>query len=214
MNLPSRFVRHPALVFTGAVVLTGCTAGDPSSGPVTTTAHTTVATAGSAKEPTPPRATNTDDATTATAAESDVPGSAVPGDRFVALIDEVPQIDPAPYSSSLIYPAQPGLQFRSPDGTYCEMYGEPGQQGEAPGALCTYAGEVDVNAVSVRQGEPAVTHNVNRIFTPAEQTRVLEPGSRLVDGAVSCAIPEGENRVLCAVTPYSFAVSMEDVALG
>ncbi|MGP6174904.1 hypothetical protein [Corynebacterium sp. A21] len=133
----------------------------------------------------------------------------IPGSRFVGEITEVHETDPAPFSSALIFPEQPGLQFQGPDGTYCEMYAE-----EDPLAMCAHEGEGDINAVSVHQGEPATTHNVNRIFLPHERTQVLQPGSRLVHGPVSCAVPEGEVRVMCAIDFYSFAVSREGLELS
>lgn len=145
---------------------------------------------------------------------SEDPYIGIPGSRFVAEIAEVPETDPALYASSLIFPEQPGLQFQGPDGTYCEMYGEADAHTTSPVAMCTHQGEGDINAVSVRQGEPATTHNVNRIFAPLEQTRVLEPGSRLIDGPVSCAVPAGDVRVMCAIDFYSFAVSREGVELS
>lgn len=142
-----------------------------------------------------------------TTASSDYIG--IPGSRFVGEIAELPETDSAPYSSSLIYPAQPGLQFQGPDGTYCEMYAD-----DPATAMCTHQGEGDVNAVSVREGEPATTHNVNRIFTAHNRTRVLEPGSKLVEGPVSCAVPAHEVKVMCAVGFYSFAVSRAGVELS
>lgn len=133
----------------------------------------------------------------------------IPGSRFVGEMADVPETDPAPYSSALIYPEQPGLQFRGPDGTFCEMYAD-----EPATAMCTHEDEGDVNAVSVREGEPATVHNVNRIFTAHERTRVLEPGSKLMEGPVSCAVAADEVRVMCAVGFYSFAVSRDGVELS
>lgn len=142
-----------------------------------------------------------------TTASSDYIG--IPGSRFVGEIAELPETDSAPYSSALIYPAQPGLQFQGPDGTYCEMYAD-----DPATAMCTHQGEGDVNAVSVREGEPATTHNVNRIFTAHERTRILEPGSKIVEGPVSCAVPAHGVTVMCAVGFYSFAVSRDGVELS
>lgn len=187
----------------GAAVLVGCTTGGTDADGETATrtvtedmtATHTEAPHEEASGPGPDPATDT--------------WVGIPGGRFVDLIGQVPETDPAPYASSLIFPAQPGLQFQGPDGTYCEMYAE-----EDPTAMCSHEGEGDINAVSVHQGEPATTHNVNRIFVPHERTRVLEPGMRLVEGPVSCAVPEGEVRVMCAVDFYSFAVSREGVELS
>ena len=147
--------------------------------------------------------------TTTTATTESSPYIGIPGSRFVGEIAELPGTDPAPYSSALIYPEQPGLQFRGPDGTYCEMYAD-----DPATAMCTHQGEGDVNAVSVREGEPATTHNVNRIFTAHNRTRVLEPGSKLVEGPVSCAVPAHGVTVMCAVGFYSFAVSRAGVELS
>ncbi|QGU04482.1 hypothetical protein [Corynebacterium comes] len=58
------------------------------------------------------------------------------------------------------------------------------------------------------------THNVNRIFVAGERTRVLEPGFWLVEGPVSCAVPEADVRVMCAIGFYSFTVSREGVELN
>lgn len=188
-------------VMAGPLVLAGCVAEEPTSdgGQATTSPRTVVSTV--------------TESTTTTVAATSTPSPSwevgIPGSRFVGEIAAVPEIDPAPFASSLIFPAQPGLQFQGPDGTYCEIYGD-----DDPTALCTHDGEGDVNAVSLRQGEPATTHNVNRIFTPHERTRVLDPGARLVDGPVSCAVPTNGVRVMCAIDPYSFAVSRAGVALS
>ncbi|MDO5668946.1 MAG: hypothetical protein Q4G50_02970 [Corynebacterium sp.] len=133
----------------------------------------------------------------------------IPGSAFVEKIAAVPETDAAPFASSLTMPQQPGWQFVGPDGTYCEMYSE-----ESVLAMCTHQGEGDFNAVSVHQGEPATTHNVNRIFMATENTQPLQPGQRIKTGPVSCAVAEGETRVMCAVDFYSFAVSTEGVELG
>ena len=179
-----------AAVLLGTATLSACTSGN-------STDDTT----------TPSTAASISITTTATTASSDYVG--IPGSRFVGEIAELPETDSAPYSSALIYPAQPGLQFQGPDGTYCEMYAD-----DPATAMCTHQGEGDVNAVSVREGEPATTHNVNRIFTAHERTRVLEPGSKLVEGPVSCAVPAHGVTVMCAVGFYSFAVSRDGVELS
>lgn len=142
-------------------------------------------------------------------AESAEPSMGIPGSSFVDQISAVPETDAAPYSSSHIMPQQPGWQFVGPDGTYCEMYSE-----DSVLAMCTHQGEGDINAVSVRQGEPATTHNANRIFMATENTQPLQPGQRITTGPVSCAVAEGETRVMCAVDFYSFAVSTDGVELG
>lgn len=188
-------------VMAGPLVLAGCAAEEPTSdgGQATISPRTVVSTA--------------TESVTMTEADASAPSSSweigVPGSRFVGEIAAVPETDPAPFASSLIFPAQPGLQFHGPDGTYCEIYGD-----DDPTVLCAHDGEGDVNAVSLRRGEPATTHHVNRIFAPHERTRVLEPGTRLVDGPVSCAVPADDVRVMCAIDPYSFAVSRAGVALS
>lgn len=139
---------------------------------------------------------------TTTDAPSDTGGLA---DRVAA----VPETDAAPYSSSHIMPAQPGWQFVGPDGTYCEMYTD-----DSVLAMCTHQGEGDINAVSVHQGEPATTHNANRIFMATENTRELQPGQRITTGPVSCAVAEGETRVMCAVDGNGFVVGTDGVELG
>jgi hypothetical protein len=177
------WIRTFPFLLAGAVSLGACTYDEPAEdNPTTVTTATTT---------------------------TDGPDIGIPGGRFLEQIAAVPETDPAPYSSALIFPEQPGLQFQGPDGTYCEMY-----SGGDASALCTYDGEGDINAVSVREGQPARTHNVNRIFAPGGQTAVLEPGNRLVEGPVSCAIAEGEVTVMCAIDPYSFTVSRDDVELG
>lgn len=188
-------------VMAGPLVLAGCVAEEPTwdGGQATISPRPVVSTV--------------TESVTMTEADASAPSSSweigVPGSRFVGEIAAVPETDPAPFASSLIFPAQPGLQFHGPDGTYCEIYGD-----DDPTVLCAHDGEGDVNAVSLRRGEPATTHHVNRIFAPHERTRVLEPGTRLVDGPVSCAVPADDVRVMCAIDPYSFAVSRAGVALS
>ena len=175
-----------AALLLGAATLSACTGGNSTDDTTTPSTAASIST---------------------TTASSDYIG--IPGSRFVGEIAELPETDSAPYSSALIYPAQPGLQFQGPDGTYCEMYAD-----DPATAMCTHQGEGDVNAVSVREGEPATTHNVNRIFTAHERTRVLEPGARLVEGPVSCAVSAHDVKVMCAVGFYSFAVSRAGVELS
>lgn len=177
-------------VMAGPLVLAGCVAEEPTwdGGQATISPRTVVSTV--------------TESTTMTEVDVSAPSSSWE-------IAAVPETDLAPFASSLIFPAQPGLQFQGPDGTYCEIYGD-----DDPTVLCAHDGEGDVNAVSLRQGEPAMTHHVNRIFAPHERTRVLEPGTRLVDGPVSCAVPADDVRVMCAIDPYSFAVSRAGVALS
>ncbi|MCS5479953.1 hypothetical protein NYP18_09825 [Corynebacterium sp. YIM 101645] len=193
------WIRILPVAVAGLVALSGCTSDEPvEETPTTVTTATT--------------ATTTDTETTTTIRETPTGEPSyigIPGSRFVELIADVPETDPTPYASALIFPEQPGLQFQGPDGTYCEMYSD----GE-PVAMCTHDGEGDINAVSVREGEPATTHHVNRIFVPGEQTVVLEPGNRLVEGPVSCAVAEGEVKVMCAIDFYSFAVSRDGVELS
>lgn len=69
-------------------------------------------------------------------------------------------------------------------------------------------------AVGDGEGEPASTHHVNRIFMAHENTLPLLPGSRLVNGLVSCAVAEGAIRVMCAVGSEGFAVDKQGVELG
>jgi len=193
-------IRILPIAVAGLVVLSGCTYDESTEGtPTPTTTATTTDTA-----------TDTETTTTIRETPTGEPSYiGIPGSRFVELIAAVPETDPAPYASALIFPKQSGLQFQGPDGTYCEMYSDTETV-----AMCTYDGEGDINAVSVREGEPATTHHVNRIFVPREQTAVLEPGNRLVEGPVSCAIAEGEVRVMCAIDFYSFAVSRDGVELS
>lgn len=186
-----------AVLLLGGTTLLGCAAEDPVED-----TPTAVVTTETVTETTPVETSGNDPVD---------PWVGIPGSRFLSQISEVPEIDPAPYMSSTTYPQQPGLQFTGPDGTYCEMYAE---EGAAPTAMCTHEGEGDVNAVSVQQGEPATTHNVNRIFVPHPTTRELPPGSRIVHGPVSCAVPAEDVQVMCAIDFYSFAVSREGVELG
>lgn len=129
-------------------------------------------------------------------------------------IGQVPEIDPAPYRSELIFPAQSGLQFVGPDGTFCEIYGEGASEAPIPVALCTHDGGGEINAVSVREGEAASVHNVNRIFTAHEQTVELAAGAKLANGPVSCAVEAGSVQVLCAIGEHGFAVDKSGVELG
>lgn len=142
------------------------------------------------------------------------PDTETPPVDVVESMAQIPESDPTPYRSDQIFPAQSGLQFTGPDGTFCEMYGESAPDVESPVALCTHQGEGDINAVSVREGEPATTHNVNRIFMAHADTRALAPGQRIANGRVSCAIAEGDTRVMCAVGPHGFVVSTGGVELS
>ena len=193
-------IRILPIAVAGLVVLSGCTYDESTEGtPTPTTTATTTDTA-----------TDTETTTTIRETPTGEPSYiGIPGSRFVELIAAVPETDPAPYASALIFPKQSGLQFQGPDGTYCEMYSE-----DSVLAMCTHQGEGDINAVSVRQGEPATTHNANRIFMATENTQPLQPGQRITTGPVSCAVAEGETRVMCAVDFYSFAVSTDGVELG
>lgn len=123
------------------------------------------------------------------------------------------EVNPAPYASNLIFPEQPGLQFTGPDGTFCEMYGSPGEGIDGPAAMCTYQGQGDENAVSVRQGSPAQAHNVNRIFMAHENTVTLPAGSRLANGPVTCEVAEGDVMVHCFLDGSGFYVSQSGVSL-
>lgn len=84
------------------------------------------------------------DPTTTSTTPQDAPAATaeVPEDSPTGILAAIPLSDSAPYASDLIYPAQPGLQFRAPDGTYCEMYPE-----DTPTALCIYPGEGGINAI-------------------------------------------------------------------
>lgn len=123
------------------------------------------------------------------------------------------EVNPAPYASNLIFPEQPGLQFTGPDGTFCEMYGSPGEGIDGPAAMCTYQGQGDENAVSVRQGSPAEAHNVNRIFMAHENTAALPAGSRLANGPVTCEVAEGDVMVHCLLDGSGFYVSQSGATL-
>lgn len=123
------------------------------------------------------------------------------------------EVNPAPYASTLIFPEQPGLQFTGPDGTFCEMYGSAGEGIDGPAAMCTYQGQGDENAVSVRQGSPAEAHNVNRIFMAHENTVTLPAGSRLANGPVTCEVAEGDVMVHCFLDGSGFYVSQSGVTL-
>lgn len=199
-----------AALLLGSTALLGCAAEDPVEETPTVVATTETVTENPTETPGPTTITETTPVETSGNDPAN-PEVGIPGSRFVSQITEVPEIDPAPYMSSTTYPQQPGLQFTGPDGTYCEMYAEEGQE---PTAMCTHEGEGDVNAVSVHQGEPATTHNVNRIFIPHPTTQELLPGFRIVHGPVNCAVPEDDVRVMCAIDFYSFAVSREGVELG
>lgn len=123
------------------------------------------------------------------------------------------EVNPAPYASNLIFSEQPGLQFTGPDGTFCEMYGSAGEGIDGPAAMCTYQGQGDENAVSVRQGSPAQAHNVNRIFMAHENTVALPAGSRLANGPVTCEVAEGDVMVHCFLNGTGFYVSQSGVTL-
>lgn len=191
----------------GAVVLASTLAACADDG--TDTAQGTTSTITETQQVTEEVTLTPTEAPPASPTETEDPTMGIPGSAFVDRIAGVPEVDSAPFASSLIMPEQPGLQFVGPDGTYCEMYSE----GSAL-AMCTHQGEGDINAVSVRQGEPATTHNVNRIFMAAENTQPLQPGQRITTGPVSCAVADGEIRVMCAVDFYSFAVSTDGVELS
>ncbi|WP_459611175.1 hypothetical protein [Corynebacterium urogenitale] len=64
----------------------------------------------------------------------------------------LPLADPEPYLGSRVMPQQPGYQFVSPSGVYCEMYDAPATGIRQPLAMCTERGGGDLNAVSVRLG--------------------------------------------------------------
>ncbi|GAB3690691.1 hypothetical protein [Corynebacterium nasicanis] len=81
-------------------------------------------------------------------------------------------------------------------------------------AMCAHQGEGDISALSIRQNEPATTHNANRIFMATKNTQPLQPGQRITTGPIFCTVAEGETRVMCAVDFYSFAVSTDGVELG
>lgn len=195
----------------GAASLAAC--GDADNGttttappPVTTVITPTVTDTLTPVSPGDPSPVTVTETTT----EPDV---SIPGGSFTGIVASVPETDPAPFASSLIFPAQPGLQFVGPDGTFCEMYGTAGELISDVQVLCTHDGAGDINAVVLTQGGPAGERNVNRIFMPHADTRTLQPGQRISDGPVTCAVAEGETRVMCAISPYSFAVSTDGVDL-
>ena len=195
----------------GGATLVACGNGDDSTTTVAPPPDTTVTTVTDLTTEPPVTTTTTETTATTETTQADV---SIPGGAFTGIIAGVSEIDPAPFASSEIFPSQPGLQFVGPDGTFCEMYGMAEDQVPAAQAMCTHDGEGDVNAVVLNQGQPAVEMNVNRIFIPHEKTRTLQPGQRISIGPVSCAVAEGETRVMCAVPPYSFAVSTDGLDLG
>lgn len=142
---------------------------------------------------------------------TEIAQATVPEDPGATGIED--EVNPAPYASNLIFPEQPGLQFTGPDGTFCEMYGSPGEGIDGPAAMCTYQGQGDENAVSVRQGSPAQAHNVNRIFMAHENTVTLPAGSRLANGPVTCEVAEGDVIVHCFLDGSGFYVSQSGVTL-
>mgnify|MGYP001084731450 FL=1 len=142
---------------------------------------------------------------------TEIAQATVPEDPGATGIED--EVNPAPYASNLIFPEQPGLQFTGPDGTFCEMYGSPGEGIDGPAAMCTYQGQGDENAVSVRQGSPAEAHNVNRIFMAHENTVALPAGSRLANGPVTCEVAEGDVMVHCFLDGSGFYVSQSGVTL-
>lgn len=142
---------------------------------------------------------------------TEIAQATVPEDPGATGIED--EVNPAPYASNLIFPEQPGLQFTGPDGTFCEMYGSPGEGIDGPAAMCTYQGQGDENAVSVRQGSPAQAHNVNRIFMAHENTAALPAGSRLANGPVTCEVAEGDVMVHCLLDGSGFYVSQSGVTL-
>jgi len=142
---------------------------------------------------------------------TEIAQATVPEDPGATGIED--EVNPAPYASNLIFPEQPGLQFTGPDGTFCEMYGSPGEGIDGPAAMCTYQGQGDENAVSVRQGSPAEAHNVNRIFMAHENTVTLPAGSRLANGPVTCEVAEGDVMVHCFLDGSGFYVSQSGVTL-
>lgn len=142
---------------------------------------------------------------------TEIAQATVPEDPGATGIED--EVNPAPYASNLIFPEQPGLQFTGPDGTFCEMYGSPGEGIDGPAAMCTYQGQGDENAVSVRQGSPAQAHNVNRIFMAHENTVTLPAGSRLANGPVTCEVAEGDVMVHCFLDGSGFYVSQSGVTL-
>lgn len=142
---------------------------------------------------------------------TEIAQATVPEDPGATGIED--EVNPAPYASNLIFPEQPGLQFTGPDGTFCEMYGSPGEGIDGPAAMCTYQGQGDENAVSVRQGSPAQAHNVNRIFMAHENTVTLPAGSRLANGPVTCEVAEGDVMVHCFLDGSGFYVSQSGMTL-
>ena len=142
---------------------------------------------------------------------TEIAQATVPEDPGATGIED--EVNPAPYASNLIFPEQPGLQFTGPDGTFCEMYGSAGEGIDGPAAMCTYQGQGDENAVSVRQGSPAEAHNVNRIFMAHENTVTLPAGSRLANGPVTCEVAEGDVMVHCFLDGSGFYVSQSGVTL-
>ncbi|AGF72354.1 hypothetical protein [Corynebacterium halotolerans] len=154
--------------------------------------------------------------TPTTVSESSTAESPTTGEvsAFGRKIADLAQVDPAPYASRHIFPQQPGFQFTGPDGTYCEVYGQPEGVVEEVAAMCTHSGEGEINAVSVSGDQPATTHHVNRIFAPRDQTRILQPGTRLTAGAVACGVPEDGVAVTCALGAHGFTVSTQGVETG
>lgn len=210
----SRLLTILLVGLSAGATLVACGDDDNSTTTVFPPPDTTVTTVTApATEPPATTATTVTTPTTATTVPTQ-PDMSIPGGAFTGAVEKVPETDPAPFSSSLIFPAQPGLQFVGPDGTFCEMYGTVEEQNPTVQVMCTHTGEGDVNAIVLRQGEPATEMNVNRIFIPHENTRALQPGQRISDGPVNCAVAEGETRVMCAIPPYSFAVSTDGVDLG
>ena len=116
----------------------------------------------------------------------------------------LPLADPEPYLGSRVIPQQPGYQFVSSSGVYCEMYDAPATGIRQPLAMCTERGGGDLNAVSVRLGEEATRHNVNRIFAASDKTVELPAGQKLHVGPVKCGVLADGATVTCEVSGEGF----------
>lgn len=145
----------------------------------------------------------TGDGTSNDGGESD-PGSGGADQPNSPDLAALPAIDAEPYRASHVMPEQPGYQFVSPTGVYCEMYDAPGAGIEQPLAMCTENGGGDINAVSVKQGQDATRHNANRIFAASDKTVELGAGQKLHVGSVTCGVLPAGDTVACDIGGKGF----------
>lgn len=116
----------------------------------------------------------------------------------------MPAADADPYLSNHIWDDQPGYQFVSPTGVYCELFPHAEQMVDGPSVICSEANGTESNAVTLKENGQPERILANRPLTPMDGTQTLPAGSRLEAGMVTCAVLTSGDTVQCAVGNTTF----------